>query len=397
MWHLQRLHSGSLPEQYPGMALPSLLPDDTRRQGVRGLIACAGSFVAFLGFWLVHLYAQGHPDAGRFYDAVMLDLVQHGLELAMAAALGLGYVCWRLRDSREERPWLSATLTVVMSLGYMLLGIAYGLLTTPMGFVIMGVLAFGLVFFDRRAVLAGFASSIAVFLANELLLYLGWIDYAPILSRSIFEGDGTQLTWWWAIHLRVIFEVAFLAFFALLMFQMDQLERQRRALQELAVTDPLTKVANRRRFGERLDEEVQRRTRSGRPFCVLLCDADHFKKVNDSYGHHAGDVVLQHLAAVLAGGLRANIDIVGRLGGEEFGVLLPETSLASAQEVAERIVAQMRAHEFAIDGHRFRVTISIGVVESGDGSGEDALRIADANLYRAKSDGRDQVVGSVGG
>jgi diguanylate cyclase (GGDEF)-like protein len=378
------------------LSMPSLLPDDTRNLGVRGLIACVASFIAFFGFWLVHALAMAKPEMGAFYAPLPLQVMQHCLELAMVCALALALVSWRIRSSGEEPVWLTAAITVTMSLNYTLLGLAYGFYTTPMGFVIMGVLAFGLIFFDRRAVLAGMAVSVLLFVVNEVLMAQGLLDYAPLLSRSPFAGEGTELAWWWGIHLRVIFIVAFCAFFALLLFQVEQLERQRHALHELAVTDPLTKVSNRRRFGERLDEEVQRRTRSGRPFCVMLCDADHFKKVNDTYGHHTGDVVLQHLAGVLAAGVRANIDVVGRLGGEEFGVLLPETALVEALDIAERIGTQMREHEFVAGSATFRVTISIGLVESLEGSGEDALRVADANLYRAKGDGRDRVVGSVG-
>ncbi len=376
------------------MPLPSLLPTDTRSPGVRGLIAAIASFIAFLGFWLVQWVAQQNPDARQYYDAVVLGRVQHGLEVAMVVAATLAAYCWRVRTSHMEKPWLTVTLTVSLALAYMLLSVAYGIYTTPMGFVIMGVLAVGLVFFDRRAVLAGFMVCLVVFLGNELLMALDLIDYAPLLSRSMFVGDSTQLAWWWAIHLRVIVVVGFLAFFALLMFQLDQLEAQRAALQVLAVTDPLTLVANRRRFSERLDEEVQRRNRSGRPLCVLVCDADHFKRVNDQYGHHIGDIVLQYIAALLNDSVRAHIDVVGRLGGEEFGVLLPETTQEAALEVATRILEQMRAYEFNLEGHRFRVTISVGLAECRRGNGEDALRQADVNLYRAKSGGRDQIIGS---
>lgn len=375
------------------MSIPSLLPADTRSPGMRGLIACVASFVAFLGFWLVQAYAQRHPDAGRYYDAVVLDLVQHGLEGAMAVTLALTAWCWRVRDERGDNPQLTTTLTTSISLGYMMLGTAYGFYTTPMGFVIMGVLAFGLVFFDRRAVLSGIAVCLVVFVGNEVLMAGHVVYYAPVLSRSMFEGDSTVLAGWWSMHLRVILYVAFFAFCALLLFQMEQLEAQRRALERLAITDPLTGVANRRRFGERLEEEVQRRGRSGRPFCVLLCDADFFKKVNDTYGHHAGDVVIRHIADVLSAGVRGQIDLVGRLGGEEFGVLLPETDLPAAREVAERVLAQMREHLFVVDGRQFRVTLSIGMALGQAGSGEDALREADANLYRAKSSGRDRVCG----
>lgn len=378
------------------MSLPSLLPDDTRNLGVRGLIACVASFIAFLGFWVVHDFAQTRPDMGAFYSPTVLPVVQHVLEAGMAAALLLAVVGWRIRATGEEPAWFTSAITVTMSLTYTTLGVAYGFLTTPMGFVIMGVLAFGLIFFDRRAVLAGMFVSVLLYVGGELLLVLDVMNYAPMLARSPFEGASTELAWWWDIHLRVIFIVAFFAFFALLLFQVEQLQEQRRTLHELAVTDPLTKVANRRRFGERLDEEVQRRNRSGRPFCVLLCDADHFKKVNDSYGHDVGDEVLVYLAGVLSAGVRANIDVVGRLGGEEFAVLLPETALVEALDIAERIGAAMREHEFTAGSSRFRVTISIGLVESLDGSGEDALRIADGHLYRAKADGRDRVVGGAG-
>lgn len=374
------------------MSVLTILPADTRHQGVRGLIASVASFIAFLGFWLANAWARRNPDGGRHYDAVVLDIVQAGLLGAMLLCVVLGWWYWQVHRTGRERPWLNTVLTVSLSLSYTMLGIAYGFYTTPMSFVIMGVLAFGLVFFDRRAVLAGFACCLLLFAGYEWLMSIGWMDYAPLLSRHMFEGDSTELNWWWGIHLRVILYVAFFAFFALLMFQVEQLEAQRAALERLAVTDPLTGVANRRRFGDRLDEEVLRRSRSGRPFSVLLCDADYFKKVNDSYGHHAGDVVIQHIASVLASSVRADIDVVGRLGGEEFGVLLPETSLESALEVAGRVLEQMRGHEFHIDGHRFRVTLSIGACEGIEGNGDDALRIADARLYEAKSGGRDRVV-----
>lgn len=371
----------------------SFLPADTRHQGVRGLIASLASLLAFAGFWAVQRWAQLDVDAvgaGRNYDPVVLDVVQSGLLVAMAACLLLAGLYWWVLRSGAERPWLNTVLTVTLSLAYMLLGIAYGFYTTPMGFVIMGVLAFGLVFFDRRAVLAGGIACVLVFAAYELALFAGYVDYAPLLATHMFIGDGKELTPWWAVHLRVILYVAFFAFFALLLFQVGQLEQQREALARLAVTDPLTGVANRRHFGERLDEEVQRRSRSGRPFCLLLCDADHFKKVNDTWGHPAGDEVIRHIATVLAGHVRQHVDTVGRLGGEEFGVILADSELAAAQEVAERVLARMREHAFVAGGQRFRVTLSIGLHESRDGSGDDALRAADAALYRAKSNGRDR-------
>jgi diguanylate cyclase (GGDEF)-like protein len=160
--------------------------------------------------------------------------------------------------------------------------------------------------------------------------------------------------------------------------------------EEAAFTDHLSGLANRRRFERQFERELARTSRYGHPFCLLLVDIDHFKKVNDTCGHAAGDDVIKELAKVLQAGTRG-IDLAARIGGEEFAVLLTETSLASAQEVAERLRLASRSIRVPQgDG----ITISIGVAECPlSGSTADELfDCADASLYLAKSTGRDRVV-----
>lgn len=162
----------------------------------------------------------------------------------------------------------------------------------------------------------------------------------------------------------------------------------------LANIDPLTKSLTRRQFLGIAESEFRRFQRYHRPFSIMIIDADHFKKINDTYGHHAGDLALRSLSLVAMEHKRAQ-DTFGRLGGEEFGLLLPETPLDKAMIVAERIRLVWEASPVNLDGKLIRSTMSIGVAEAipSDQNIEDLLRRADRMLYRAKERGRNRVEG----
>jgi diguanylate cyclase (GGDEF)-like protein len=171
----------------------------------------------------------------------------------------------------------------------------------------------------------------------------------------------------------------------------DTLARQ---LRELADTDALTGTQSRRAFLERAAEEFQRTRRYGHPLCLAMLDIDAFKAVNDLRGHAAGDQVLARVAAVCRGQLRAAIDHCGRLGGEEFAILMPETELAGAKTFAERLCTAIRELRFEAAGQAFGVSASIGVavLSSADDEVAALMARADAALYRAKESGRDRVI-----
>lgn len=172
-------------------------------------------------------------------------------------------------------------------------------------------------------------------------------------------------------------------------------KRMEEELRLLATRDPLTNASNRRHFAEMSTREIERCKRYGHPLSVIMLDADHFKKVNDTHGHDAGDRVLKAIAAVCMDLLRGS-DIFGRFGGEEFVACLPETSLSVAEEVAERMRATLSETDIAINdgGDTLRVSVSVGVTNMGmaDESFEAALNRADTALYEAKQAGRDRVV-----
>jgi diguanylate cyclase (GGDEF)-like protein/PAS domain S-box-containing protein len=163
-------------------------------------------------------------------------------------------------------------------------------------------------------------------------------------------------------------------------------------LKRMATTDPLTGVANRRHFIEQFEMELARIKRSGGSTAFLMVDIDHFKNVNDSYGHAIGDVVLQHLAELSRLRLRRT-DLFGRLGGEEFGILLPSTGGAEALQFAEEFRRHVAVTPALSSKGEIAFTISIGVAEfkASDAAPDSILARADVALYRAKDAGRNRV------
>lgn len=162
-------------------------------------------------------------------------------------------------------------------------------------------------------------------------------------------------------------------------------------LQNLALTDELTQIANRRSFIASVDAEINRCQRQKDSTAFLLLDIDYFKQVNDTYGHMAGDHVLINIAQEIQLMLR-EYDIFGRLGGEEFGIFLSETSSSHAIEIAQRIRENIKQFDIAFDGHIINVTLSIGIAfATNECKFETLYKAADIALYRAKNSGRDQV------
>jgi len=164
-------------------------------------------------------------------------------------------------------------------------------------------------------------------------------------------------------------------------------------LQKEANTDSLTELSNRRPFLKNLEKEFARAKRYKHPLTAAMIDLDHFKQVNDTYGHDAGDKVLRATSAMLISEFRT-IDLVGRLGGEEFAVLLPETDLVGAKTACLRLLATIEAALIPVDGHAINITASIGLAKASsktlDGAG--LLKRADELLYQAKFNGRNRVV-----
>ena len=166
---------------------------------------------------------------------------------------------------------------------------------------------------------------------------------------------------------------------------------------KLAATDELTRTASRRFFGKHFPREVERAARYGRALSVILCDIDHFRKVNEALGHAGGDQVLAQFGPRLQQLLRSGVDWVARIGGEEFAIVLPETSYEAARAVARKLLTGVSGAKFTTEKRNVRVTASFGLCSLTRAPGGEArlaqkmLKVADLALYRSKRDGRNRV------
>ncbi|MEQ6888769.1 GGDEF domain-containing protein [Halomonas sp. CS7] len=207
------------------------------------------------------------------------------------------------------------------------------------------------------------------------------------------SADQRQTMGWLTLAVVSLLVMVVLAVGAV-MLMMLRLQRQRDAMRHQSHTDVLTGLFNRRRLQEVAEQEFARRQRHDAPLSLMLLDLDHFKRVNDAYGHPVGDEVLTSFAETLQRQVR-RLDTVARMGGEEFAVLLPNTDGRAARQLAERILGATRAMPLPEEAGDHRLTVSIGVSEARQGdSFEHLYTRADRRLYGAKEAGRDRVVSS---
>ena len=177
--------------------------------------------------------------------------------------------------------------------------------------------------------------------------------------------------------------------------KIEKLKQQMEKIKQKVSIDPLTRVDNRRAFDAKIKQEFASFKRYGSKGSMIMIDIDHFKMVNDTYGHRTGDGVLRVVAGIIKKEIR-DIDSLARYGGEEFAVILPHTVLSPALEVAERLRAKVEESRFSYKGKQFSVTISLGVGEiQEDDTLESFLQRVDAALYAAKNAGRNQLKESV--
>lgn len=346
---------------------------------------------SILGNWLTDILTWAVPFALLIFSRAMLGLYAPSPVLMRGLNLLLLAFCVPLAALLIGHARIALGLTTIMSLAaawyYVIVALGARQQQAP----------------SRRVLLAVYII-IALLTTESVLASLGWTILAPagIDDELTLIANGLAasalITMLLYIRLQRLGKDAQRAAVALALSQhaLQEERRHKEIAQIHARTDYLTGVFNRRHFVELVDQEVDRAVRHQEPLSLMMMDIDHFKSVNDNWGHHGGDLVLKRVTDIIRETLR-EVDVLGRMGGEEFAALLVGTSGEQALDIAQRI---RTAIENAITpmpkGQAVRVTLSLGITElrSGDLSLDALINRADQALYRAKQSGRNTVMAS---
>lgn len=357
------------------------------------LVTSALPVPLFMMFIMMPFLAMADKEYQNIYNWDAVPFTQIVVVLCTFLLSGVAVFCWSRRTSEEDYPLLSFFTVTVMFCAVTALGLGYGYKDSPIMLLALGMVVLVRALFKPEIYKPICILMLVLFVCSEIGFWTKSIPYAPMLQSPIFTG--VALDSWWAFWLRIIYSMIAIPMVVMFFVLAYFMNREKLELERLVVTDSLTGIANRSHFMAQLDMESRRHVRKQQSMCLLMCDVDYFKRINDAWGHPAGDEVLQAVGRILSQSTRAAGDVVARFGGEEFVVLLPHTKLGQAEKVAEKIRKYLSHHIFGEGERSFQVTMSIGVVQVSDGDGERALKAADDNMYRAKQAGRDRVVSSV--
>tara|TARA_R110002126_G_scaffold43555_13_gene124894 strand:- start:1370 stop:2110 length:741 start_codon:yes stop_codon:yes gene_type:complete len=227
---------------------------------------------------------------------------------------------------------------------------------------------------------------------------IGWLFGALVTGALITAAAmGWHLRRWQQAYSEQM-EATLLSHNLELQITLDELAEKNRLLEQQTMLDTLSGIFNRACFDKRLRSEINRSRREKTPLGLVFIDIDHFKKINDSHGHLAGDAAIQQIAATLAASLKRSSDAVFRYGGEEFALLLPGTPLTGCTELAEQVRLNISTTPLQLDTVTLNVTLSAGcyaAVANSATNSSDYIAAADSALYQAKAQGRNRTVNAI--
>ena len=338
--------------------------DKAQPEAFRALLQGIGVIAGLTHIAFLFLFYQSHVN--------MLAYVNVG------SVLSYVWVFMLARQGQVGKAW---AVTVLEVLGHAILAVSVVGWDTGFHYYILLVIPVAVVSTIEPIALK--AGSVVGVMATYLVLDVMLRRQIPPAQLPMWLVDGLH-------YFNVAGMMVIMLFLAAYYYHL--INQSAKSLQEMATTDALTSLRNRRAIGEIILVEHQRVQREQQILSFILCDIDHFKQVNDTHGHHIGDLVLKAAAQSLNKGVR-DIDYLARWGGEEFMVVLPHTDTEGARLVAERLRLAIAALEIQAQGHALQITLTLGVATMLKGeSAEQTISRADAALYLGKNQGRNCVV-----
>lgn len=356
----------------------------------KSLVLIALLIPLYFQYILWSIYVLNRPDREKL---IHVDVAQQFVVVeAWLILAGTGIV---LIGLMLRRRWPNLQLFQYVALQFyafslVLMSYSIGTLSFCSGVVLLGGPVFGFILHDRLPVWMAFITALIAIVGLSYASVFGYLPYAPVRMAS--DDPASELFW---MNSTLFFAAPFLIFLTLMADQMLAWWRMREErIHQLSRTDALTGLHNRRSILDLLEQELTRVRRKPAPLSVVILDLDHFKKVNDTWGHPMGDRVLQIAARVLRESVRES-DHVGRYGGEEFMLILPDTRLADAMVVLERCRQQLIAADVMTDSQdRLQITASFGLVCQDNMpllASQQLIQHADEALYAAKANGRNRI------
>lgn len=338
--------------------------------------------------WSIYVLNRADRDMLVHVDVVHKFMIVEAWVILVG--IGIALIGLMLRRRWPNLQLFQYVALQFYALSLVLMSYSIGTLSFCSGVVLLGGPIFGFILHDRLPVWLAFITALIAIVGLSYASVLGYLPYAPVRMAS---SDPVSDLFW--MNSTLFFAAPFLIFLTLMADQMLAWWRVREErIHQLSRTDALTSLHNRRSILDLLEQELTRLRRKPAPLSVVILDLDHFKKVNDTWGHPMGDRVLQIAARVLRESVREG-DHVGRYGGEEFMLILPDTDLAEAMIVLERCRQQLIAAEVVTDDQdRLQITASFGLVCQDRTpllASQQLIQHADEALYAAKANGRNRI------
>lgn len=355
------------------------------------LVMGLGMHVLWTGWKLLVIL---HPEFWRFVNADLIRSEIINNIFAMILLAELTFFCWYFRDNAKATTFFS--YVSVYCFTFTLCREAYlsGLMSPTMGVTLVVAITIGRFLFGKFLIYSAAALGYGSILMMLQLTIDGKLPYAPIFAAETNAFKLEQLAFWSYSMLLFIVPTLVVGMY-LLERLLDDWQQREQLVQLLSMQDSLTQIYNRRAVGQFLDALIEDKSSKPAilPSALILLDLDHFKAINDTYGHAMGDNVLVETAKILSSNVRQG-DIVGRYGGEEFIIVLSKIPhAAQATHVAERCRREISELVILHEGRQIPITASFGVVTFESGINMDHLfNLADSALYQAKANGRNQTV-----
>ena len=355
---------------------------------------CIMMLILAIGANILWLFWKGFvlfsPELHKYINYNLIKILMVCNTCFILILMSLIYPCYKLKNQDKAQFYLPYICVATFVLTLIFDGYMIGIMSPATLCSMMSIIAVGLILFSTRLVYSMVIISVLLFCALMYGCLIQAIPYAPLFNLEVIGEEPYFNLFWLSSMLFFILPIV-VTCYSILDLILRQWRARENRYQNLSQIDALTQLSNRRSINEYLSQ-IDEKVAPNCPFCIILLDIDHFKAINDRYGHLKGDEVLIEVAQILKKNTRSQ-DMVGRYGGEEFIILIQTDQEDLAFKIAERCRVAIMGLEFYVENQHVPITASFGISvwQAQNGKVQDAVHQADLAMYQAKQAGRNLI------